>query len=108
MLSVNDFINAKAKQLSYFLRAFWLHQIPYREIDLYFWDTLEEWTAVKRIKDQPYTQKERVFWHLLHQLHFWPEQKLLQDPYLKTELSTCLDFLEGEGCCPLDCVGIRP
>jgi hypothetical protein len=49
-----------------------------------------------------------VFWHLLHQFHFWPEQKLISDPYLRSELATCLDYLEGAGQYPLDCVGIRP
>ena len=107
-VNINNFIDNKAKQLTYFVRGYWDLRIPYREIDLYFWDTMEEWTQVKAANDEPYSQKERVFWHLLHQLHFWPEQKLLKDPYLHSELIGCVEYLEGEGNYPLDCVGIRP
>ena len=107
-VKVQHFINNKASQLTFFVRAFWEQRIPYSELDLYFWDTLEEWAQVKNHPDEPYSQKERVFWHLLHQLHYWPEQKLLKDPYLVSELTTCIEYLEGEGQYPLDCVGIRP
>lgn len=107
-MDVQTFINAKASQLPFFVRAFWDERIPYAEIDLYFWDTLEEWTQVNPRENEPYSQKERVFWHLLHQLHFWSEQKLMKDPFLRGELTTCLEYLEGEGQYPLDCVGIRP
>lgn len=107
-MRVVDFINSKAPQLAYYVRAFWARRIPYAEVDLYFWDTLEEWNHVTSKNNEPYSQKERVFWHLLHQLHFWSESKLLKDPYLRSELSTCLDYLEDGGQYPLDCVGIRP
>lgn len=107
-MKVQRFINCKSKQLTYFVRAFWDNRIPYSEVDLYFWDTLEEWSQVSTKDKEPYSQKERVFWHLLHQLHYWSEQKLLQDPYLRGELNTCLEYLEGDGQYPLDCIGIRP
>lgn len=107
-MRVKNFINLKASQLAYFVRAFWEQRIPYTELDLYFWDTLEEWMQVKPNPDSPYSQKERVFWHVLHQTHYWPAQKLLTDPFLRGELETCLDYLEGEGQYPLDCIGIRP
>ncbi|WJG08964.1 hypothetical protein [Aliiglaciecola sp. LCG003] len=107
-MNIQNFINLKSKQLAYFVRAYWSNRIPYLEVDLYFWDTLEEWTTIKKTDHEPYSQKERVFWHLLHQLHFWPEHKLLKDPYLRDELETCLEYLEGAGQYPLDCVGIRP
>lgn len=107
-MTIKHFIDLKAKQLAYFVRGFWSEKIPYAEVDLYFWDTLEEWAQIKSDDSEPYSQKERVFWHLLHQLHYWSEQKLLQDPYLRSELTTCLEYLEGEGQYPLDCIGIRP
>jgi hypothetical protein len=107
-VKLQHFIDEKSKQLAFFIRGFWEYRIPHREIELYFWDTLEEWTQVKSSDQEPYSQKERVFWHLLHQFHFWPEQKLISDPYLRSELATCLDYLEGAGQYPLDCVGIRP
>jgi len=105
---VQNFIDKKSKQLAYFVRGFWAGKIPYSEVDLFFWDTMEEWEPIKSDESDPYSQKEIVFWHLLHQLHFWSEKKLHQDTYLRTELDTCLDYLEGEGRYPLDCIGIRP
>ncbi|AWL11048.1 hypothetical protein HMF8227_00552 [Saliniradius amylolyticus] len=107
-MTVQQFIGNKSKQLSYYLRAFWAGRIPHQEIELYFWDVLEEWTQVTNSTTEPCSQRERVFWHLLHQMHFWPEQKLRNDVYLRSELETCMTYLEGEGECPLDCIGIRP
>ncbi|WP_325071763.1 hypothetical protein [Flocculibacter collagenilyticus] len=108
MINVNDFIEHKARQLTFYVKAFLSRQIGYSEIKLYLWDTLEEWSQVNIKLKEPYTTKERVFWHLLHQLSFWSENTLLSDQYLQSELSTCIDYLEGEGQYPLDCVGIRP
>ena len=34
--------------------------------------------------------------------------KLINDRFLVDELNNCVNFLEGLGHCPLDCVGIRP
>ncbi len=107
-MTVISFIDEKAKQLCYYLRAFWQGDLPHTELELFFWDTLEEWSQVNYQLDQPYSQKERVFWHLLHQIHFWAEEKLAYDNYLVEELANCIVFLEGKGICPFDCVGIRP
>lgn len=107
-MEVEQFITRKAPQLAYYLRAFWARRIPYAEVDLYFWDTMEEWTQINACSHEPSSQKERVFWHLLHQLHFWDEKKLLEDPYLHSELEVCVDFLEGASQVPFDCVGVRP
>ena len=93
-MTVQEFVNKKAKQLCFYLRAFWHGELPIEEVELFFW--------------QPYTPKERVFWHLLHQVHYWPEDKLAHDTYLIEELTNCVLFLEGKGHCPFDCVGIRP
>ena len=103
-----SFVDTKAAQLCFYLRGFWKNNIPHSELDLFFWDTMEEWSLVNYDMDQPYTQRERVFWHALHQLHFWTEEKLKFDPFLVEELTSCLAFLEGKGHCPLDCAGIRP
>lgn len=108
--TVQKFINAKASQLAFFIRAFMNRRIPYSEVDLYFWDTMEDWSQVKTGKHLPCGQREIVFWHLLHQIHYWPEQTLLNDLYLRGELDACLDYLESESPypLPLDCIGIRP
>lgn len=106
---IRKFINQKAPQLAYFLRGFWQGKIPYRELDLFFWDTMEEWAQINVVPDHPYSQQERVFWHLLHQMHFWPADTLLNERHLREELVVCIDFLLEEGAyCPLDCVGVRP
>lgn len=107
-LNIDDFIKTKSMQLAFYVRAFWQRRISYSELDLYFWDTMEEWNHIKVESTLPYCHKERVFWHLLHQIHYWPEIKLLNDHYLRSELNTCMVYLEGEGQFPLDCVGVRP
>lgn len=108
LVTVDHFIESKAPQLAYYVRAFWEGRIPYAEVDLYFWDVMEEWAQIPTSSHEPASPKERVFWHLLHQLHFWDAKKLLDDPYLHSELQVCVDFLEGAKEFPLDCVGVRP
>ena len=107
-MTVQEFVNKKAKQLCFYLRAFWHGELPIEEVELFFWDSMEEWGQIEYTFTQPYTPKERVFWHLLHQVHYWPEDKLAHDTYLIEELTNCVLFLEGKGLCPFDCVGIRP
>ncbi len=110
MSTVSNFVHRKSKQLAYFVRGFLQNKIPYSELDLFFWDTMEEWTQIKKGKHLPYENTEHVFWHLLHQVHYWPKRALTEDLYLRGELETCLDCLESEGNypMPLDCIGIRP
>lgn len=107
-MKVEPFIALKARQLCFYLRNFWSGDLPFAELDLFFWDTLEEWAQVQYTLEHPYTQKERVFWHLLHQTHYWPEDKLRYDTYLVEEMNTCMLYLEDKGICPFDCIGIRP
>jgi len=107
-VTVQYFVDSKAKQLCFYLKAFWLGELPLEELELFFWDSMEEWGQIDYTLTQPYTPKERVFWHLLHQAHFWSEEKLKYDQYLVEELSNCVAFLEGKGMRPFDCVGIRP
>lgn len=107
-MTVKDFVDAKSKQLCFYLNAFWNGGLPVEELELFFWDCMEEWGQVNCTLTQPYTQKERVFWHVLHQIHYWNEEKLKDDTILVDELRTCVKFLEDAGTCPIDCVGIRP
>lgn len=110
MISVQRFLNIKTQQLAYFVRAFWNKRILYQELDLYFWDTMEEWSQVSQGKSQPCSQQERVFWYVLHQLHFWPEHNLLNDPVLRDDLDLCVTYLECQQKYPLSAkyVGARP
>jgi hypothetical protein len=110
VISVQGFVNIKTQQLAYFVRGFWNERILYHELDLYFWDTLEEWSQVSQGKNQPCSQRERVFWYLLHQLHFWPENSLLNDPEVRCDLNSCVTYLERRQAYPLpqNYVGARP
>ena len=110
MPSLYQFVEQKSRQLAYFVQGYLDFKINYRELDLFFWDTMEEWAQIKQNKNQPYSHQEKVFWHLMHQIHFWPQHSLLHDTYLRGELNTCVEFLLGftDFPFPIDCIGIRP
>lgn len=107
-MRVTQFIDLKSKQLAFYVRAFLSRSIEYAELDIFIWDTFEEWTQVTVSVNDPYSAKERVFWHLIHQISFWPQETLLQDTLLYDELNICSNYISGDGSFPMDCVGIRP
>ncbi len=107
-MQVQQFIDHKKRQLGFYVKAFSCRELPYSELNLFIWDTLEEWSHVCVVKNEPYSEQERVFWHMVHLLSYWPEARLLKDDYLQTELSVCVAFLNGCGNFPIDCIGIRP
>ena len=110
MSTVRSFVQRKSQQLAFYVKGFLQATIPYSELDLFFWDTMEEWAQIKSGKQQPYERTEQVFWHVLHQIHYWPAKNLKQDSFLRQELEMCVNFLEGDHKypLPLDCIGIRP
>ncbi|MFT6328475.1 MAG: hypothetical protein ACJAYN_000400 [Bermanella sp.] len=105
---VQHFIDRKAKQLAFYMRSYWQDELPYAELECFLWDTFEEWSQVKNPQSQAYSHKERIFWHVLHQTHYWEEPLIRNDDCIKTQLLMCILCLEGQGLCPLDVVGIRP
>ncbi|MBC3766258.1 hypothetical protein H8B19_10225 [Neptunicella marina] len=105
---IRNFINDRAGQLAYYVRAFWDFRIPYSELELYFWDVLEEWLNIDSNPSSPYSNKERVFWFVLHQTQDCKASELLSNPEIRAELEVCLASLEGNCPVPLDYVGIRP
>ncbi len=109
-VTAKNFVNTKYKALLFFTRGFFDNDIPHQELSLFCWDVIEEWVhyASHSTKHEPYSLRERAFWHLLHQLHFWGENKLLNDEFLRSEISTCIACLEDKIHEPLDFVGIRP
>ncbi|WP_035012850.1 hypothetical protein [Catenovulum agarivorans] len=107
-MKVEQFIEIKSKQLVFYVRAFLARQVEYAELDIFIWDMLEEWSQVKVEQNESYSEKERVFWHLIHQISFWPKDTLLTDTLLIDELSICADFINGQGGFPMDCIGVRP
>ena len=56
----------------------------------------------------PYSPRERVFWHLIHQLEFWPDCTLREDKLLRRNIQDCICYLKGHGVAPPNCVGVRP
>lgn len=107
VVNATHFINVKADQLSYYADALLMGQIPDGEVDLYCWDTLEEWSQV-RASDASITPLERVFWYLLHQITFWNSSEIKECPKLKSEVDSCIDFIRGDGHYPAFCAGVRP
>jgi hypothetical protein len=107
-LLVQHFIDRKARQLAFYMRSYWGKKLPYAELEYFLWDIIEEWSQVKNQQCQAYSHKERIFWHVLHQAQFWDEPVMQSDELSRTQLSMCVLYLEGDGYCPLDVVGIRP
>ena len=106
---IEQFVAHKSKQLCFYLNAFWLADLPHQELQFYFWDTLEEWSLINASPVLPYSHKERVFWHIMYQIHFWPEYDLHHNICLCDELRSCLHFLADEAqIYPFDCIGVRP
>lgn len=102
------FIDEKTNQLIFYASRFLRGQLPQAELHLFIWDTLEEWAALSVRPQSPPSYQERVFWYLLYQLEYWPEQQLRADRQLKRRLQLCLGYLAGKGRRPVDCVGLRP
>jgi len=75
---------------------------------LFVWDTLEEWAQLSKASHLPYTHHERVFWHLIHQLEFWPDATLRENKKLRRNIQDCICYLKGRGMAPIDCIGVRP
>ncbi len=109
-MTAEEFVNSKQKSLLFFARGYFSKTIPHQELHLFCWDIIEEWVhyASHSVKSEPYSLQERAFWHLVHQLHFWNDEKLMTDQYLKTEIDTCMDCLDNKIHEPLDFIGIRP
>lgn len=103
-----NFIDEKSQQLVFYASRFLRGQLSQHELHLFIWDTLEEWAALSNRPESPPAYQERVFWYLVHQLEYWPEQQLRQNKKLKRNLQLCLGFLSGKGQRPENCVGLRP
>lgn len=105
---LNPFIEKKSQQLINYVSGYFYGRIPYSELHIFIWDTLEEWAHYKQHYPLECSGQEQVFWHLLHQLEYWPEPYLLHDQQLRTNIQDCLSYLKGYGLAPANCVGIRP
>jgi hypothetical protein len=105
---IEQFINDKAQQLNAYIKAVLKKTLHYTELDLFIKDVMEEWTLLLVTEESPNNARERVFWHLIHELSLHGAQALHHDMFLKSEINTCIDFFDGVGSYPIDCIGWRP
>lgn len=105
---IEQFISEKTIQMSAYVSAVINQTLHYTELDQFIVDTMEEWLSLNVTDETPSTAQERVFWHLIHEVSLHGGQALQQDLFFKSEMNTCLDFFNGTGSYPIDCIGWRP
>jgi len=105
---IEHFINGKIIQMSAYVSAVIDQTLHYTELDQFILDTMEEWASLNVTNETPSTAHERVFWHLIHEVSLNGSKALQQNLFFKSEISTCIDFFNGIGSYPIDCVGWRP
>ena len=105
---IEQFINEKTNQLEAYITAVISKSLHYTELDQFVAETMSEWTLLAVTEESPNNAKERVFWHLVHEISLHGAAALDYDLFFKSEISTCLDFFSGVGSYPIDCIGWRP
>ncbi|ASP46785.1 hypothetical protein [Cognaticolwellia beringensis] len=105
---IEQFINEKITQIRAYITAVINHSLHYTELDQFVDNTMAEWTLLHVSDETPSNARERVFWHIMHELSLHSANDLERDLYFKSEISTCLDFFSGTGSYPIDCIGWRP
>ena len=90
---IEQFINEKILQISAYIKAVIEKSLHYTELDQFIVDTMEEWTLLQVMDDTPGNAKERVFWHVMHEMSLHGSHALSSDLYFRSEINTCLDFL---------------
>lgn len=104
----DPFIEQKSQQLIFYISRYFRGKLPHSELHLFIWDTLEEWALLSKASRAPFTHRECVFWHLIHQLEYWPDDVLREDKQLRRKIQDCICYLKGHGIAPVDCIGVRP
>ena len=105
---IEQFIDQKILEMHAYVGAVIEQKLHYTELDRFILDTMSEWTLLNVVDETPHSAKERVFWHLMHEVSLHGAQALGQDLFFKSEMNTCLDFFNGSGSYPTDCIGWRP
>jgi len=106
-VSVQAFINDKSKLVTNYVNGYWASQITYEELQRFLWDILEEWSEVDSKQFEAYTHQERIFWHIFQLLQQSEKEILLSEP-IYSEVECLLGYLNKQGLCPIDVVGMRP
>ena len=107
-MSIEQFIDDKILQIHVYVQAVIEKTLHYTELDRFIVDTMSEWTLLNVVDETPNSAKERVFWHLIHEVSLHGAQALDHDILFKSEIDTCLNFFNGTGNYPIDCIGWRP
>jgi len=105
---IEQFISSKIVQISSYVSAVIDKKLHYTELDQFIIDTMEEWASLNVTNETPNNAQERVFWHLIHEISLRGGQALQNNLFFKSEMNTCLDFFNGVGSYPIDCIGWRP
>jgi len=105
---IEQFINERVVQMTAYVSAVINQTIHYTELDKFIVDTMEEWASLHVTDETPSNAQERVFWHLMHEVSLHGAQALHQNLFFKSEMNTCLEFFNGIGSYPIDCIGWRP
>jgi len=105
---IEPFINEKIVQINAYIKAAMNKSIHYTELDQFIINTMEEWARLNVTDDTPGSARERVFWHVIHEISLHSAQSLELNLFLRAEVNTCLDFFTGTGSYPIDCIGWRP
>ena len=105
---IEQFISEKILQISAYISAVIDRTIYYTELDNFVVETMEEWTLLRVVDETPSNAKERVFWHIMHELSLHGARDLENNLFFKSEILTCIDFFSGKGSYPIDCIGWRP
>ncbi|MCH1929307.1 hypothetical protein L9G16_03865 [Shewanella sp. A25] len=106
-MTIEEFIDNKAPQLAMYGKAFLSNELEFHEVQLYLWDTLEEWQLLIP-QSEAQSETEKVFWHLLNSFSKWPDWMIRGNQYLRKQIHDCCDFLSIGGQMPAGCIGIRP
>ena len=81
---VEQFINDKIVQMSAYVAAVSDNKLHYTELDKFILDTMSEWTLLNVLDETPSNAKERVFWHLIHEVGLHGAQALNNDLFFKS------------------------
>jgi len=105
---IEQFINEKVTQTVYYIQAVINHSLHHNELDEFILNTMDEWVLLNIKDETPSNAKERVFWHVIHEISLHGAHALNDNLYFKSEITTCIDFFTGTGSYPVDCIGWRP
>nr|MCH1922579.1 hypothetical protein [Shewanella ferrihydritica] len=84
-------------------KAFLSNELEFHEVQLYLWDTLEEWQFLIP-QSEAQSETEKVFWHLLNSFSKWTDWMIRGNQYLSKQIHDCCDFLSIGGQMPAGCI----